>query len=94
MDVDYRLAFNLAPVGCACRATGPLWTATSSCAKCSARRGSADRQSFQVLYRVRTNTSGWRTDDPDPERQGHYADDRIMKRASGEVFWCHVTGRA
>ena len=26
--------------------------------------------------------------------EGHYADDRIMKRASGEVFWCHVTGRA
>jgi DNA-binding CsgD family transcriptional regulator len=26
--------------------------------------------------------------------KGHYADDRIMKRANGEVFWCHVTGRA
>ena len=26
--------------------------------------------------------------------RGHYADDRIMKRANGEVFWCHVTGRA
>ena len=27
-------------------------------------------------------------------RHGTYADDRIMKRASGETFWCHVTGRA
>ena len=26
--------------------------------------------------------------------KGHHADDRIMKRASGEVFWCHVSGRA
>ena len=26
--------------------------------------------------------------------RGHYADSRLMKRASGEIFWCHVSGRA
>src|SRR4051812_9695269 len=24
--------------------------------------------------------------------RGHYADERIMKRANHELFWCHVTG--
>jgi PAS domain S-box-containing protein len=31
---------------------------------------------------------------PNLNPKGLYSDDRLMKRFSGEVFWCHVSGRA
>jgi DNA-binding CsgD family transcriptional regulator len=50
--------------------------------------------SFQVLYpsAIEFERTGSRIA-PILNRSGTYADDRIMKRANGETFWCHVTGR-
>jgi PAS domain S-box-containing protein len=52
-------------------------------------------QSFQILYpsadeyeRLGAHMA------PILNAKGHYADNRIMKRANGELFWCHVSGRA
>jgi len=96
MDVDYRLAFELAPVGlCLSRNRVIVDCNQHLCEMFGWSRETLTGQSFLVLY-------------PSPEEyerlgqrmipilnaRGHYADDRIMKRASGEVFWCHVTGRA
>jgi PAS domain S-box-containing protein len=96
MDVDYRLAFEHAPVGlCVSRNRAIVDCNTQLCEMFGWSRETLTGQSFLVLY-------------PSPEEyerlgarmvpilnaKGHYADDRIMKRASGEVFWCHVTGRA
>jgi PAS domain S-box-containing protein len=52
-------------------------------------------QSFLVLYPTAEEYErlGQRMI-PILNARGRYADDRIMKRANGEVFWCHVSGRA
>ena len=52
-------------------------------------------QSFQILYPSPDEYErlGARMA-PILNARGHYADNRIMKRANGETFWCHVSGRA
>lgn len=96
MDVDYRQAFEQAPVGL-CVSRNRVIVA------CNAQLGEMFGwsrellvgQSFLVLYPSAEEYErlGARMV-PILNAKGHYADDRIMKRASGEVFWCHVTGRA
>ena len=64
-----------------------------------AERSQLIGQSFQVLYPSADEYEriGARMV-PILNRDGTYADDRIMKRLDGrfkgETFWCHVTGRA
>lgn len=96
MDVDYRLAFELAPVGlCVSRNRAIVDCNTALCEMFGWSRELLKGESFQVLYPSADEYErlGARMA-PILNAKGHYADDRIMKRANGEVFWCHVTGRA
>jgi len=96
MDVDYQLAFDMAPVGlCLSRNRAIVDCNQQLCEMFGAAREVLIGQSFQVLYPSADEYErlGARMA-PILNRSGHYADDRIMKRANGEVFWCHVTGRA
>ena len=100
MDIDYRLAFDMAPVGLALSRNRAIIDCNQRlCEMFGADREQLIGQSFQVLYpsadeyeRIGARIS------PIMNRNGTYADDRIMKRVDGpfkgETFWCHVTGRA
>ena len=96
MDVDYRVAFDLAPVGlCVSRNRAIVDCNGQLCDMFGWSHGQLVGQSFQVLYPSADEYErlGARMA-PILNAKGHYGDDRIMKRADGEVFWCHVTGRA
>ncbi len=96
IDIDYRLAFELAPVGLALSSNRQMLDCNRHlCEMFGASRELLVGQSFQVLYpsAIEFERTGSRIA-PILNRNGTYADDRIMKRASGETFWCHVTGRA
>jgi len=96
MDVDYRLAFEHAPVGlCVSRNRAIVDCNQQLCEMFGWSRELLKGQSFMVLYPTAEEYErlGQRMI-PILNARGHYADDRIMKRANGEVFWCHVSGRA
>ena len=96
MDIDYRLAFELAPVGLALSSHRTIVNCNRHlCEMFGASHELLVGQSFQVLYpsALEFERAGSRMA-PILNRNGTYADDRIMKRSSGEPFWCHVTGRA
>ena len=96
MDVDYRLAFELAPVGlCVSRNRNIVDCNRQLCEMFGFTRDALVGQSFLALYPSLDEYErlGARMA-PILNARGRYADDRIMKRANGEVFWCHVTGRA
>lgn len=100
MDVDYRLAFDLAPVGlCLSRNRAIVDCNQQLCEMFGTTRELLVGESFQVLYPSADEYErlGARMA-PILNARGHYADDRIMKRVDGrlkgELFWCHVTGRA
>lgn len=96
MDIDYRLAFDLAPVGLVLSRNRAIVDCNRHvCEMFGASRELLVGASFQVLYPsvIEFERTGSRIA-PILNRSGTYSDNRIMKRASGETFWCHVTGRA
>jgi len=97
MDVDYpRCLQPRAGRPCACRATARLWTANERlCEMFGASREVLIGASFPgaVPERRRVRAPRRARMAPILNAKGHYGRrTRIMKRASGEVFWCHVTG--
>ncbi len=96
MDVDYRLAFDMAPVGLVLSRNRTMLDCNQQvCDMFAASREVLIDQSFQMLYPSADEYERLGAHmEPILNAKGYYADNRIMKRANGEVFWCHVSGRA
>jgi PAS domain S-box-containing protein len=99
-DIDYRLAFDLAPVGMVLSRNRTMVDCNQRvCEMFGATREQLIGQSFVLLYPSADEyeRTGLRIA-PILNANGVYADDRVMKRVGGrlqgETFWCHVTGRA
>ena len=96
MNVDYRLAFEMAPVGMVLSRNRVMLDCNRHvCEMFGASREVLLGQSFQILYpsadeyeRLGAHMA------PILNAKGYYSDSRVMKRANGEMFWCHVSGRA
>jgi PAS domain S-box-containing protein len=99
-DLDYKVAFDLAPIGLVLSRNRLMVDCNQQVLEMfGAARDQLVGRSFEVLYPthdefertgqrivVSLNARGW------------YADERVMKRVDGahrgELFWCHVSGRA
>jgi len=95
-DIDYEMIFQHAPVGMCVSLDRVIQTCNGALAAMFGHeQGQLQGQSFSVLYP--TMDEFLRTGDriiPIMNAKGRYSDERIMRRGNGELFWCHVTGRA
>ena len=101
---DYRTAFELAPIGLVLSRQRLMMDVNQAVLDMfGAERHQLVGQSFEVLYPTadefqRTGERIIASLDAAGPTQGHYADERVMKRLdgprAGELFWCHVSGRA
>ena len=99
-DIDYRLAFEHAPVGMVLSRQRQIVDCNARlCEMFGATREALVGKSFRVLYPsvAEFERIGKRME-PILNASGRYADNRMMRRLDGalrgETFWCHVTGRA
>lgn len=94
--IDYRTAFEQAPIGLVLSRNRSIVDCNAClCEMFGHAREVLIGQTFQVLYpsREEYERTGERIA-PILNAHGQYADDRVMQRASGETFWCHVSGRS
>jgi PAS domain S-box-containing protein len=98
--LDYKSAFELAPVGLVLSRQRQMIDCNQELlAMFSAQRDQIIGQSFEILYPTADEfeRTGSRIA-AQLDHLGRYADERVMKRLSGqqagELFWCHVSGRA
>jgi PAS domain S-box-containing protein len=98
--LDYRTAFDLAPIGLVLSRERTMVDCNRQVlAMFGADRDDLVGRSFEVLYPSPAEFE--RTGDriaASLDASGFYADERVMKRVGGprrgELFWCHVCGRA
>ncbi|MBC7730152.1 MAG: PAS domain-containing protein, partial [Microbacteriaceae bacterium] len=100
MPLDYRIAFDLAPIGLVLSRRRQIVDCNQQLLTMfGAQRDQLVGGSFELLYptAVEFERTGVRIV-ASLDAQGWYADDRVMKRLDGpqrgELFWCHVMGRA
>lgn len=94
--VNYQIAFDLAPIGLLMSNNRTISDCNQRlCEMFATQKSSLVGQSLKILYpsAAEFERTGARIA-PILNVQGAYSDDRVMKRFTGEVFWCHVSGRA
>ncbi|HEY4541608.1 MAG TPA: PAS and helix-turn-helix domain-containing protein [Noviherbaspirillum sp.] len=93
--IDFEVIFRQAPVGMCVSQNRVIRACNDSLAAIFGYRAQdLVGQSFRVLYPTidEFERTGARIV-PAMNATGHYSDERIMKRANEELFWCHVSGR-
>jgi PAS domain S-box-containing protein len=92
---NYRTAFDLAPIGLVLSRQRLIVDCNQQlCEMFGHPREALVGRSFELLYpsHAEFERTGERIV-ASLDKAGRYTDDRIMKRHSGDLFWCHVSGR-
>lgn len=93
-EIDYKAAFYNAPVGQAIGRNRIIVDCNQAFAEIfGVKREELIGNSFQSLYPTQVDFD--KTGDriaPFLAAYGKYSDDRVMKRANGELIWVHVSG--
>ena len=94
--IDYESIFLHAPVGMCISENRVIQSCNDALAAMFGYpRHELVGQSFRTLYP--TQAEFLRTGEriiPIMNAKGRYSDERIMRRANRELFWCHVSGRS